>query len=409
MLNGELISVDSVQVYRGLQIGANKPSAEELAAVPHHLVNIRDTDEEYTAGAFFKDALHAVKDIHSRGRMPVLVGGTPMYMRWLARGRPEAPKADPAITDKVRLQLEPLEAANDWESGIAQLRELDPARAEKLFKNDWYRLNRAICVALQTESTAADLPRLADPDGLDELRDELDMRCFFICAPRIPLCKRIDERCDAMLAKGLLEETTDNLLGGLLLPSSPAGRSIGYRQSLSYLTRKDPATADRKTYREFVEGFAAVSRRYAGQQTKWFRSEPAFEWVAADWDTPAKTEAHLAARVQCEREEFERGLGAPLQAELRALDPKLDKAMRVYKPNIPSLEDAKASDAIVARADACRERIEPKLEELLAADVAMAERFPWHRSDEPQGSSSPPPHAQQQQQKRQRDEAEGSE
>ena len=94
MLNGELISVDSVQVYRGLQIGANKPSAEELAAVPHHLVNIRDTDEEYTAGAFFKDALHAVKDIHSRGRMPVLVGGTPMYMRWLARGRPEAKSSE---------------------------------------------------------------------------------------------------------------------------------------------------------------------------------------------------------------------------------------------------------------------------------------------------------------------------
>ena len=389
-LQGELISVDSVQVYRGLRIGSNKPSAEEIAAVPHHLLDVRDPDEEYTAGAFYADALRAVDAIHSRGNLPVLVGGTSMYMRWLARGRPEAPKSDPVIADRVRLELEPLETAGDWEAGLAKLQALDPKRATELSRNDWYRLQRAICVALQTESTASALPRPDDPDGLDALRDSLDMRCFFLCAPRVPLCKRIDERCDIMLGKGLLEETTEALLGGKLLPSTPAGRAIGYRQALSYLMRTNPCKADRKAYREFVDSFAAVSRRYAAQQTKWFRSEPSFEWVAADWDAPSNVEEAVSARVLCSRAEFDAGLTAPIQAELRRLDPKLDKAMKTYKPNLPSLESDEAVSAMLARADECRAQLEPRLDELLAADVAMSERFPWHRREGEQEEAGSP-------------------
>lgn len=391
-LQGELISVDSVQVYRGLRIGSNKPSEAEVAAVRHHLLDVRDPDEEYTAGAFYADALRAVEDIHARGKLPVLVGGTSMYMRWLARGRPTAPKADPAIAESVRLQLAPLEAASDWDSGIAKLEELDPVRAAQLSRNDWYRLQRAICVALQTDSTAAALSRPDDSDGLDALRDSLDMRCFFVCAPRIPLCQRIDERCDIMLGKGLLEETTDALLGGRLLPSSPAGRSIGYRQALSYLTRPNARKGDAKAYNDFVGEFAAASRRYASQQTKWFRSEPSFEWVAADWDAPAKVERLVASRITCERPEYDAGLASARQEELRQKDPHLDKAMKIYEPNLPSLADPDAVAAMLTRADACRERIEPRLEELMAADAEMSERFPWHRRDgeqEEAGSTSP--------------------
>ena len=95
----------------------------------------------------------------------------------------------------MRSELLPLEQAGNWEAGLERLRALDPARADKLSRNDWYRLQRAICVALQTDSTAAQLPKPDDPDGLDELRDGLDMRCFFLSAPREPLCRRIDARC----------------------------------------------------------------------------------------------------------------------------------------------------------------------------------------------------------------------
>ena len=156
------------------------------------------------------------------------------------------------------------------------------------------------------------------------------MRCFFLCAPREPLCRRIDERCEAMLTKGLLEETSTNLLSGALLPSSPAGRAIGYRQALTYLARPNWRDGDADALGEFVRDFTAVSRRYAGQQTKWFRSEPSFEWVPANWATPEAVAQSVLARVQCDRPAFDAGLNAPEQAALRAVDPKLDKQMKSY-------------------------------------------------------------------------------
>jgi len=198
-LPGELISVDSVQVYRGLRIGANKPSAAEQARVPHHLIDVADLQDEFTAGRFYRDALTAVESVLSRGKTPVLVGGTSMYLRWLVHGRPTAPPADPAVSAAAHEVLQGFQAAGDWESGLERLRALDPERAQQILKNDWYRLHRAIVVAMQTQSQAASLPLPDDPDGLDALRASLDMRCFFLTAPRVPLCRRIDARCADML------------------------------------------------------------------------------------------------------------------------------------------------------------------------------------------------------------------
>ena len=381
LLHGELISVDSVQVYRGLQIGANKPSADERARVPHHLLDIRDPSEEYTAGAFYVDALRSVEQVLARGRMPVLVGGTLMYMRWLTRGRPEAPKRDPVIASRVREMLEPLERARDWAAGLQLLQALDPDRAAELSRNDWYRLDRAIGVALQTGSAASELPRPADPDGLDALRASLDMRCFFLYAPREPLCRRIDERCEAMLRAGLLEETTDRLLSGALLPSSPAGRAIGYRQVVEYLTRSSWQRDDAGALRDFATSFAAVSRKYAGQQVKWFRSEPRFQWVAADWDAPERTTEAVVAQVTCERAAFDATLASAAQSAARAADPSLDKIMKTYQPRFVGLDGRGdgATAAVLERANACRERLEPQLAELWAANKAFEARYPHHR------------------------------
>ena len=107
VLSGELVSVDSVQVYRGLEIGANKPTADEMRRVPHHLVDVRDPLDEYTAGAFYVDALRAIEQVLSRGRTPVLVGGTSMYMRWLTGGRPGAPRSDPEVAARAQRLLAP--------------------------------------------------------------------------------------------------------------------------------------------------------------------------------------------------------------------------------------------------------------------------------------------------------------
>ena len=377
-LPGELISVDSVQVYRGLQIGANKPSNEERRRVVHHLVDVREPDEEYTAGAFYADALRAVDQVLSRGRVPVLVGGTSMYLRWLVGGRPEAPKADPEVAERVRQQLAPLESTGDWATALGALSDLDPERAAKISTNDWYRLGRAMTVAMQTSSTAAELPRPPDVDGLDALRASLDLRCFFLCAPREPLCRRIDARCEAMLGGGLLEETTDLLVAGKLLPSSPAGRAIGYRQVLQYLVRPRWTRQDPSAFRDFVEGFAAASRRYAAQQTKWFRSEAGFEWVEADWDHPEKVEALVRQQLELDRAGFDASLASERQAQLRAVQPDEGKRMRTYMPLLPCLTEHATRKALIARADTCREKIEPALEEVVAADARLAERFPWH-------------------------------
>jgi tRNA dimethylallyltransferase len=388
MLHGELISVDSVQIYRGLHIGANKPSAAEQARVPHHLLDLREANEAYTAGAFYADALRAVEQVLSRGKIPILCGGTSMYMRWLAQGRPEAPKADSELDGKVHDLLAPLEARSDWPAGLDHLRRLDPSRAAQLSRNDWYRLHRALVVAMQTETTREEASAPADPDGLDALRSSLDMRCFFLCAPREPLCRRIDQRCETMLRAGLLEETTEQLLRGTLLPSSPAGRAIGYRQALAYLTRAHWDRADAAALKDFVHTFTAASRRYAAQQVKWFRNEPSFEWVAADWDAPERNDEVVAKRVLCERHEFESGLHDARQAELRALEPQLDKAMKLYVPMLDStLKEPDALNALIQRADACRDRIEPRLVELLAADEVLGRRFPWHSSPSAGGAS----------------------
>lgn len=386
-LKGELVSVDSVQVYRGLQIGSAKPSEDERRRVRHHLLDLRDPNEEYTAGAFYCDALHAVQDVLSRGRTPVLVGGTMMYMRWLAHGRPGAPKSDPEIAERARQRLAPFEAAGDWEAGLAILGELDAARAAQLGRNDWYRLHRAVVVAMQgSSSPAADVPS-DELLALDALRSSLDMRCVFLSGPRMPLCERIDARCCQMLEGGLLEEVTDELVGRRLLPSCPAGRAIGYRQTLDYLMRAPYVPGDEAALREYVEGFTSASRRYAAQQVKWFRSEPQFEWLAADWTRPPTPEAgtgtlscfdSVLRSFECGRDEYDAVLAHERQTALRQVNPAEGKAMRTYTPRVPLLDDQTRRTAILQRADACCERLQPVIDEIRAADVAAAERYPWH-------------------------------
>ena len=191
-----------------------------------------------------------------------------MYMRWLARGRPDAPKADPEIVERVRSLLAPLETSGDWAGGLDQLAALDAARAAQLSRNDWYRLHRALVVAMQGGSAPPAEAPSAELLALDALRSSLDMRCVFLSGPRVPLCERIDARCGQMLAEGLLEEVTEELVHQRLLPSCPAGRSIGYRQALDYLMREPCAAADEAALKDFVEGFTSASRRYAAHGSR---------------------------------------------------------------------------------------------------------------------------------------------
>lgn len=146
LLNGEVISADSVQLYRQLDIGSNKATIDERARVPHHLLDVVDPDMEdtYSAGDFFRAARAATADVLARAQLPVVVGGTMMYVRWYLHGPPATPKAAPDARQKATELIADAQVANDWDAAIAVLQERDPVRAARLNRNDWYRLVRAL-------------------------------------------------------------------------------------------------------------------------------------------------------------------------------------------------------------------------------------------------------------------------
>ena len=393
---GEIVSADSVQVYRHLDVGSNKASPEERAAVRHHLLDVIDPDERFTAGRFVRDADAAIAEIlaaggeelHSQCQQtqsqqtqsqqtqsqqsvyPVVVGGTPLYLQWFVHGPPDAPPSTPETAAAVAALLRPFEEARDWEGGLALLANFNfgataddekgsgsgigscsddgdrpfAARAAELNANDWYRLARALEVAMaavSSSSSSQDDAGAAAAGGETPLavaaalpaRSELyDLRCFFLCpADRLALFERIDARCEQLVLKGMLAETGRLLAEGTLRPDSMAGRAIGYRQTIEYLCRGAAAVAPTATsdgaakdggqeeetvmvdgegeggasssssssslssssftergdvaaFDAFFDKFGTATRNYAAQQLKWFRKDKAFVFVPVHLD-----------------------------------------------------------------------------------------------------------------------------
>jgi tRNA dimethylallyltransferase len=358
-LGGEIISVDSVQVYRSLDIGSNKPSADERASVRHHLVDIRGPQEPYTAGDFYRDVSAAIAEVQARGRWPICVGGTSMYMHWLVSGTPTAPKADPALAAAVEAELAPLRDASDWDSAIGLLRELDGERAEALSRNDWYRLMRAVTIARQTSTPVAELVRA---DGCAQLHERYELRPFFLHASREQLARRINTRCERMLADGLLRETADLLASGELTADSQPARSVGYRQALEYLQRPDAHERDAHAFSAFVQAFSQASRAYAAAQMKWFRKETAFEWI----EVPSPDSlAEVVTQIErvCALSESEalarRESAAFAQAQELAHRRNLEqgKFMKLFISTFPSLSDPAVAERLIGEADGCCRRL----------------------------------------------------
>ena len=301
-LDGEIVSADSVQVYRELNIGANKPSAAELQQVPHHLVNVLHVGEgEFSAGTFYERARQATADILSRGRVPIVVGGTMMYMRWYLRGKPAAPQPSLEVRAEVEQELE--REGWDWERGLERLQRYDPARAAQLHRNDWYRLRRALEVCRTTGGVGVGAlpvvggaPRRKADDAITgdtSCTLDYDFRCFFLYVPRKELNRLVDERCEQMVLRGLLEETAQALRhlhdSVVASPDLPAGllptglpvvaRAIGYRQAAEYLQHGERTPAG---LRAFLLKFMQATRHYARRQYQWHRADPLFRWVRAN-------------------------------------------------------------------------------------------------------------------------------
>jgi tRNA dimethylallyltransferase len=275
----EIVSVDSAQVYRGMDIGTAKPGAEVLAQAPHRLIDIRDPAERYSAADFRADALAAMAEITIGGRVPLLVGGTGLYFRALLYGLSDLPPADPAL----RARLEREAARLGWAQMHRRLARLDPPAAARIHPNDPQRIQRALEVCELTGR-----PMSTQQDGGGE--PVLDYRVLKLArAPRDRevLRRRIAERFCAMLEQGLEQEVRGLLARGLGA-ATPALRSVGYRQVLRYLLGE----WDRDT---MLERGIIATRQLAKRQLTWLRAEPAVEWLF-DEDGDVNTRGLLRVR-----------------------------------------------------------------------------------------------------------------
>lgn len=305
-VGGEIISADSVQVYRLLDIGSNKASATERRMVPHHLLDVVDPCEEFTAGDFFRVARLAVEDVTGRQRLPVVVGGTMMYVRWFIHGRPATPRTPDEA--RLRVQVAVDECNGDWNAALALLAARDPHRATALSRNDWYRLTRALEVFETTGVPMTEMPLVGAAPHAQCTTLDYDFRCIFLFGDRLAMNRAIDRRCEMMIlpdepfpvsrenipACSILTEVSDLLVFSQLrvTPASPC-LAIGYRQTLSFLIERALATTEKTTsdlegdqsstfaFRSYIEDFQRATRNYAKQQLAWFRKDPMFHWVQA--------------------------------------------------------------------------------------------------------------------------------
>ena len=258
----EVVSVDSAQVYRGMDVGTAKPGAAERAAVPHHLLDILDPTEAYSAGRFRDDALRLVREIHARGRLPVLAGGTMLYFSALTRGLADLPRADAALRERIAARA----AAAGWPALHAELARVDPAIAARIGPTDPQRIQRALEVHALTGTRLSELQsRRADAAlGFEALAIALEP------ADRAALHERIAARFRAMLEAGLVAELEGLKRRYRLHAELPSMRAVGYRQAWQVLEGEAPA--------ETLEARGiAATRQLAKRQLTWLRSMEGLE------------------------------------------------------------------------------------------------------------------------------------
>ena len=277
-LVGEIVNADALQVYRGFDIGTAKPGAEDRRRVPHHLLDILEPHQQFSAGEFARRARRAIDEIQSRRRLPMLVGGSGLYLRALVEGISPIPAVDPELRRRLRQRLE----AEGLEALRAELSRLDPETAARLAPADGQRLLRALEVALGTGRplSAWLAERPVGGGGIDAV-------WIGLTVARALLYDRIAVRVGRMLAAGWVDEVRRLLESGLE-PSLPAFQAIGYRELAAYI-------AGDSTLAEATERIVRATRRYAKRQMTWFRRQPGIAWFPADESSHSAVLAHLAS------------------------------------------------------------------------------------------------------------------
>ena len=277
----EIVSVDSAMVYRGMNIGTGKPDAETLARFPHHLVDILDPAQSYSAGQFVRDARRVIAAIHERGNIPLLVGGTMLYFRALRRGLAELPEADAAVRAAIDGEAQEI----GWPAMHAQLAQIDARAAARIQRNDAQRIQRALEVFRLSGRTLSDLHDAAAPPD-----PGLAFAAFaWVPDDRERLYAAIERRFRAMLAAGLLDEVTALYQRGDLHERLPSIRSVGYRQLWEHLRGEVDLTVA-------TTNAILATRHLARRQLVWLRSETELKWLnALDSGAAAQMETYLEA------------------------------------------------------------------------------------------------------------------
>ena len=280
-LNGEVVSCDSMQVYRRMDIGTAKPTPEEMQGIPHHMIDVAEPWEDFSVSRYCEMAAPIVDDIISRGKTAVIAGGTGLYMDSLIRGNAFAPFPATGVRERLEAQAD----AEGMEAMLSQLRSVDPDAAGRLHLSDRKRILRALEVYLETGETITEHNRKtqAVPPRYSPLWLGLDF------AQRSELYRRIDLRVSLMLEQGLVEEIRGLLADGIP-EKATAMQAIGYKEFVDALD-------DRCTIEEAADQVRQSSRRYAKRQLTWFRRNKAIHWLIRETGDTGREILENARRI----------------------------------------------------------------------------------------------------------------
>ncbi len=282
-LEGEIVSADSRLLYRGMDVGTAKPTPEQRRLIPHHLIDVADPHQPWSMARFRREALRAVTDIHRRGRLPFVVGGTGQYLTALLEGWEPPPRAADA---SLRRELESFAAEHGAEALHRRLAEVDPERAAQIDPRNVRRVVRALEIYHLTGEPPSRVRRRRPPPW-DALRLGLSL-------PRAELYSRIDARVEAMLQSGLIEEVRRLLQAGVPVDSGPMS-AIGYRQIAAYLQGD-------LSLQEAVAAIRRATRTLVRRQANWFkRQDPSIRWFEARPGVEAEMERVIRAWLERHR------------------------------------------------------------------------------------------------------------
>ncbi|WIA19790.1 hypothetical protein OEZ85_005701 [Tetradesmus obliquus] len=334
-LNGEIISADSVQVYKGLDVGSDKLPLAQREGIPHHLIDILQPDAEFSAGDFHHLGRKAAADIIQRGKTPIVVGGTGFYLRWFIYGKAATPPSNPEAAAKARDLIQQawdaaaaaaLSDEQRWDLAVDVVQQLgDSATAGRIRgeRNNWYRLQRVLQILVQNGGKP-----LSEMDVDITKPLDYDFRCFFLTRPRLKLYDRIAYRVEEMVAGGLLDEALLLLQLGLAPNSHVATKAIGYRQACEFMQNALAAgTATPQQLRQLILDIATASRNLVKNQTTWFRDDDLFRWLEVGGRSTEDVLSELLAELA--KPQHEGGCG-----DSGRLDKATQKALQQYVPSL---------------------------------------------------------------------------